>query len=208
MYTADVNKSETYYEHCVPSMMMSSKNPTTVDQSGTFLPINYSDHPAEISPPSYQQQAPMNIYNNFNHHHYYYPNFQDYAYQSSIENNWIRKYDCESQKEYFMANTPPTPSDYCDFEVPQQQIASVKSTAKILSDADKFYYDNSCKSQKDHASNNNNIDYVYNSEFWESEKISKKSSKSDEKLKKSEHFRKDDKKIAKNLKDIDIGKNF
>ncbi|KAG5670231.1 hypothetical protein PVAND_000508 [Polypedilum vanderplanki] len=193
MYTPNVNKSsETYFEHCVPSMF-SNKMTNQSIQSNYF-----SDHQSEFS-----QQTPLNIYNNYNpnfhHHHYYYPNY-DYAYQnSSLEQNWVRKYDCENQKEYFIANTPPTPSDYCDFEVPQQQFDSNKSTVRC--DVEKFYCD-TYKSAKNQI-NNNFIEPCENfGGYWNGDKNSKKCMKIEEKLVKSENSKKD--KNIKRMKHTDF----
>lgn len=87
---------------------------------GNYYPPDYTDN----------GNYPFNIYNNFHHHHYYCSNIDNY--QNSFEQNWIRKYDNENQKEYFTANTP-SPAEFCDFELPQ-----VKSNK---SEVEKYYYD-------------------------------------------------------------------
>lgn len=205
MYTPDMSKSE-FYEHCVPSIMSSK-----ITSNSNYLAPSYSEH-ADSG-----HQTPLNIYNNYNpnfhHHHYYYPNFQDYGYQSSVDHNWVRKYDCENQKEYFIANSPPTPSDYCDFEVPQQQHqidSTLKSASKFINDVDKFFFENPISAYKSHNKdqmNNNNIpNSCDNYSFWESEKNSKKCLKNDEKFNKNELLKKDDKNCGiKITKDSDRG---
>lgn len=195
MFTPEVTQSKSdYFDHFVPSLI-----PSNNLVSSTFLsptPSNYSDA-------ANYQQNPLSIYNNYNpnyhHHHYYFhANFQDYNCNQSQpignyqENgsNWMRKYDYESQKEYLIANTPPTPSECYDFEVPQRVVQSPKPTAaKLFNDLDKIFFDdeNSIKvklNQITRVSCDSNDTYS----FWEneslhSEKALKKNFKSKEKVK-------------------------
>lgn len=175
MFTQEVSQSRSdYFDHFVPSMGACKVNNSLV--SSTFLsptPSNYSDSGS-------YQQSPLSVYNNYNpnyhHHHYYFhPNFPDYGYSAQSignfcengSNSWMRKYDYENQKEYFIASSPPTPSECCDFEVPQRVTQSPKPTAmKIFSDLDKIFFDD--HSEKDQLSNNNQCD-AYS--FWENESL-------------------------------------
>lgn len=158
MFSSEAPKSE-FFEQFVPNKVTSN-----VQQS--FLP-----HSNNISDYSDYQGPPLNIYNNYNpnfhHHHYYYPNFDNYqGYQNALDHSWIRKYDCESQKEYFIANTP-SPAECCDFEVPQQQIINPLRTVKTSNEVEKFFFDTP-KFSKDIENNN----FVDSSEkvSWENEK--------------------------------------
>jgi hypothetical protein len=195
MFTPEVNQSKSeYFDHFVPSMM-----PNNNLISSTFLsptPSNYSDSGS-------YQQSPLSVYNNYNpnfhHHHYYFhANFQDYngnhtqtqAYGNVQDSgsNWLRKYDCENQKEYFIANTPPTPSECCDFEVPQKLEQSSKSTpTKLFHDLDKIFFDDE-NLNKIKTNSSHNAKIVNDSfNFWESEsfcseKSTKKVAKSREKV--------------------------
>lgn len=196
MFTPEVTQSKSdYFEHFVPSMMLNNNL-----VSPTFL----SPTPSTYSDGGSYQQSPLSIYNNYNpnyhHHHYYFhANFQDYNYnqQQSIGShqesgsNWMRKYDYENQKEYFIANTPPTPSECCDFEVPQRIVQSPKPTAaKLFNDLDKIFFDdenlNKMKlNQMTRVSGDSND----TCSFWESEnlfsgKTLKKNFKNKEKIKK------------------------
>jgi hypothetical protein len=144
-----------FYEHFVPNKM------TNIQP--TFAPTAYPDF----------SDTPLNIYNNY-HHHYYYPNNHNLdTYQSSIDHTWIRKFECDNnQKEFFIANTP-SPAEFCDFEVPQQQFFS--KAPKV--DAEKFFFDSpkvSTTSAKDLINNNNFVEN-YKILSWESEKSSVKS---------------------------------
>lgn len=192
MFTPEVTQSKSdYFDHFAPSMMSTKMTNSLV--SSTFLsptPSNYSDSGS-------YQQSPLSIYNNYNpnyhHHHYYFhPTFQDYGYTQPQNANlaengssWMRKYDCESQKDYFIANTPP--SECYDFEVPQRVAQSPKpSTMKLINDLDNIFLDN--QSAKDQLSNNNVDAACENYCFWEnensfSEKQSKKIRKRQEKVK-------------------------
>lgn len=194
MFTQEVTHSKPdYFEHFVPSIV-----PNNNLVPSTFL----SPTPSTYSDPGSYQQSLLSIYNNYNpnyhHHHYYFhANFQDYNcnqpqpignYQEN-GSSWMRKYDCESQKEYFIANTPPTPSECYDFEVPQRTVQSPKPTAaKLFNDLDKIFFDddnlNKVKNQFTKISGDSNDVYS----FWEnenvrSEKALKKTLKSKEKLK-------------------------
>lgn len=197
MFTPELTQSKIdYFDHHVPSLI-TNKTPNSL-VSSTFLsptPSNYSDSGS-------YQQSPLSIYNNYNpnyhHHHYYFhPNFPDYGYNQPQAGNylesgssWMRKYDYENQKEYFIANTPP-PTECYDFEVPQRVEQSPKPTAmKLFNDIDKIFFDDqsSCKSrdQMTISSVPNEPCESYN--FWENEflcsaKVSKKNVKSREKLK-------------------------
>lgn len=142
MFTPDATQTNPdYFDNFAASSKISSSL-----VSSTFLsptPSNYSD--------SSYQQSPLSVYNNYNpnyhHHHYYFhPSFPDYGFSQPPTNsydssaNWLRKFDCESQKEYFIANTPP--SECFDFEVPQRVTQSPKPTAmKLINDLDKIFFD-------------------------------------------------------------------
>lgn len=194
MFTPEVTQLKSdYFDHYVPSIMSNKVNNSLV--SSTFLspaPSNYSDS-------NCYQQSPLSIYNNYNpnyhHHHYYFhPNYQDYSYNQAQNgnlnengSNWMRKYDYESQKEYFIANTPPT--DCYDFEVPQRISQSPKPlVTKLFSDLDKIFFDDQnvdkVKDQLNSSNTSSESCDAYN--FWEnescSENISKKTAKSKEKL--------------------------
>lgn len=162
MYSPEVPQKSEFYEQFVPNKMTSSLQPSFINHP------DYTD---------YQSGPPLNIYNNYNsnyhHHHYYYPNFDNYqGYQNALDHNWIRKFDCESHKEFFTASTP-SPIECCDFEVPQQQPSNLLRPSKPFNDAEKFFVDTP-KSNKVNL-NNNFLD------SWESEKS--KISKDDEKNK-------------------------
>lgn len=197
MFTPEVSQSKSdYFDHYVPSLT-ANKFPNSL-VSSTFLsptPSNYSDS-------GNYQQSPLSIYNtynpNYHHHHYYFhPDFQDYAYNQPQAGNylesgssWMRKYDYESQKEYFIANTPP-PTECYDFEVPQRVAPSPKPTAmKLFNDIDKIFFDdqssNKSRDQMTTSNVSNESSEAYS--FWENEfscsvKVSKKNTKSREKLK-------------------------
>jgi hypothetical protein len=190
MYTPEVLKSDHFYEHSVPSInKISNNNNNSI----------YPDHHADLAN---FQQTPMNVYNNYNpnfhHHYYYYPNNQiNQAYPNSIEHNWIRKYDCENQKEYFIADNP-SPTDFCDFEVPQQK-SQPQNDHKSFSEFS-FESGSLCK-------NNNNF-LSENYGFWESEKSAiKRGVKSDEKCAvKNDDTKKIELKISKDNHHDDRGK--
>lgn len=102
--------------------------------------------------------------------------------------NWMRKYDYENQKEYFIAHTPPTPSECCDFEVPQQVAQSVKPTSlKLFNDIDKIFFDDRDAQKTPLHINNNSSDSCDAYNFWDpsesvcNEKASKKNIKCKEK---------------------------
>lgn len=218
MFTQEVTQSQSdYFDHYVPTLTANKTSNSLV--SSTFLsptPSNYSDS-------GNYQQSPLSIYNNYNpnyhHHHYYFhPNFQDYGYNQLQAGNylesgssWMRKYDYENQKEYFIANTPP-PTECCDFDVPQRIVPSPKPTAmKIFNDIDKIFLDEQSSKLKDQTTNSqtsiigsNETSDVYN--FWENEyscsgKVPKKNTKSREKLKSEDremkNFIKDDDQFTK-----------
>jgi hypothetical protein len=159
MYSPEVPQKSEFYEQFVPNKM------TTTNIQQSFLPhSNYSDY-------SDYQGPPLNIYNNYNpnfhHHHYYYPNFDNYqGYQTPLDHSWMRKFDCENQKEYFIANTP-SPAECCDFEVPQQQQINSLKPSKPLSEPEKFFFDTP-KSSKDIV--NNNFGESCESVNWDDEK--------------------------------------
>lgn len=182
MFTHELSQTRSdYFDHFVPSMGPCKVNNSLV--SSTFL----SPTPSNFSDSGSYQQSPLSIYNSYNpnyhHHHYYFhPNFQDYNYSSqptgnfydTSSNNWMRKYDYENQKEYFIANSPPTPTECCDFEVPQQVAPSPKpATLKLFSDLDKIFFDDQHTSyEKDqHTSNNPTRDSCDAYSFWENENI-------------------------------------
>ena len=177
MFTPEVIHSRSdYYEHFVPS---ANANGNLV--SSTYL----SPTPSNYSEAGSYQQSPMSIFNNYNpnfHHHHYYlhSNFQDHNCQpqsyGNPENgsNWMRKYDYESQKEYFIANTPPTPSECCDFEVPQRMEQSPKPmAAKLFHDLDKIFFDddhlNKIKPQSQITKSAGISNQPFN--FWDSENL-------------------------------------
>jgi hypothetical protein len=208
MFTPEVTHSKSeYFDHFVPSMM-----PNNNLVSSTYL----SPTPSTYSDAGNYQQSPLSIYNNYNpnfhHHHYYFhANFQEYNcnqppqpignYQEN-GSSWMRKYDCESQKEYFIANTPPTPSECYDFEVPQRVVHSPKpTTARLFNDLDKIFFDEE-NLNKVKLSQNTNEPYS----FWEnsnlcSEKPLKKNYKNKEKAK-TENFVKVEAKSGKQNKRI------
>lgn len=190
MFTPEVQQPKVdYFDHFAPSMMASNVNSLV---SSTYLsptPSNYSD------PGSYQQ-SPMSIYNNYNpnyhHHHYYFhANFPDYGYNQQTNasfhdngSNWMRKYDYESQKEYFIANTPP--SECYDFEVPQRISPSPKpTTTKLFHELDKIFFDEQHENKVKCQVNNNPTNMCEAYSFWDegSEKLTKKIGKTKEKFK-------------------------
>lgn len=182
-----------YYDHFAQSVTPNKISNGLV--SSTFL----SPTPSNFSDSGTFQQSPLSVYNNYNpnyhHHHYYFhANLQDYGYNQPLSgsfhengSNWMRKYDCENQKEYFIANTPPT--DCYDFEVPQKIEESPKAPAmKMFNDLDKMFFDDPHSIKiKDHSNNSNETCDHFN--FWDNqspcltEKVSKKIFKSKEKLK-------------------------
>ena len=191
MFTPEKTQLKTdYYDYFVASMVPNKISNGLV--SSTFL----SPTPSNYSEPGNYQQSPLSVYNNYNpnyhHHHYYFPsNFQDYGYNQPLNenlhengSNWMRKYDCESQKEYFIANTPPT--ECYDFEVPQRTVESPKPMAmKLLNDLDRIFFDehNTIK-VKDQLNNNSSDPFnCWDNEISYSEKILKKTSKGKEKPK-------------------------
>lgn len=192
MFSHEVTQSKfDYFDHFLPSPIPNKITNNLI--SSTFL----SPTPSTYSDSGSYQQSPMSIYNNYNpnyhHHHYYFPSsLQDYGYsqqQSGFYDNgssWLRKFDTESQKEYFLASTPPMPSECCDFEVPQRAAQSPKpNEAKLFSDLDKiFFEDRNATKVKDHNNSNNSYDAC---SFWGSEKLcnEKTSKKSFDALEKS-----------------------
>lgn len=100
----------------------------------------------------------------------------------------MRKYDYESQKEYFIANSPPTPSECYDFEVPQRIAQSPKPTAaKLFNDLEKIFFDDE-NMNKVKLNEITRADSSCAYSFWEneslnSEKNAKKGFKSKEKVK-------------------------
>lgn len=150
----------------------------------TFLsptPSNYSDY-------GNYQQSPMHVYNNYNpnyhHHHYYFPTFQDYGiHQQQITNyhenssSWMKRVENEGTKDYFItANTPPTPSDCYDFEVPRGVSHSPQPSAlKLINDLDKIFFDDEICTKTKSTTN----------EFWDTEITQQKveTKKSEMKLK-------------------------
>jgi len=154
-----VGKSESYYDHT----QSASSNFTSLVPSSFLSPT-----PSYTDSMCYQSQPPVNIYNsnfnpNYHHHHYYYP--LNGSQEST--SNWMRRYDYDNQ--YFIANTPPTPTECCDFEVPQQPPSATPSprpsTMKILNDLDKIFFDdqvvNKCKEQI-----NSEVCEGYGNSFW------------------------------------------
>lgn len=193
MFTPEVTQSKSdYFDHFVPTMATNKVNHNFV--SSTYLsptPSNYSDSGTNY------QQSPLSVYNNYNpnyhHHHYYFhANFQEYGYnqtnQSYQDNgsNWLRKYDYENQKEYFIANTPP--SECCDFEIPQRTSQSPRpSTTKLFSELDKIFFDDQNGMKVKETVTNNSLCESYSS-LWDERKPSsgkspKKTQKSKEKSK-------------------------
>lgn len=160
MYTPDLATKSDIYDHFVTNKISNVQS--------TFLPSsNYSD---------YSDSGPLNIYNNYNpnfhHHHYYYPNFEScHGYQNSIDHNWIRKFDYENQKEYFTANTP-SPAEFCDFEIPQQQSNNnFQKTSKLHNEVDKYFFDTSKSSLINKDLLNNNLVEPCKITTLESEKL-------------------------------------
>lgn len=184
MFTQEVTQSRSeYFDHFMPSMASSKMNSDNL-VSSTFLSPTFSE-------PVNTQPGPLNVYNNYNpnyhHHHYYFhPNYQDYGLAqqpNALENSssWFRKYDHESQKEYFIANTPP--SCDIDFEVPQRISSSPKPTAaKLFNDLDKIFFDDPIGCAKSNQSYQEPVYSLWGSESSCSEKIVKKSGKSREKV--------------------------
>lgn len=176
MFTPEVTQPKSdYFDHFVANKASQSLI------SSTFLsptPSNYSDAGNGF------HQSPMSIYNNYNpnyhHHHYYFhPNYQDYGFShqdnGSVHENgssWMRKYDYENHKEYFIANTPPTPSECCDFEVPQRIAPSPKPTVtKLFNDLDNIFFDDSNVNKvKDQLNINSNSGSSCDAfSFWDNE---------------------------------------
>lgn len=206
MFSSDVTRNDFFQEHCVP------QHKTTSFES-TYSGINYREYPSDVA--NYQQTTPLNIYNNYNpnyhHHHYYYPNFhnfQDYPYQNSpAENNWIKKYEYDSQKELYSSNVS-TSGDYCEFEVPQQSVNPSKTAEKVSTDVEKFYCDSlisSSKSPKD-STNNNFMDSYESYDIWESERKSIKCAKGHEKVKKNESLKGSEKNFNSSDELSDLGR--
>lgn len=149
---------------------------------------NYPQYSDQLStnPANPYNPGHVNIYNNYNpnyhHHHYFYhPNCNDYGYSpapvnqnrtltSETNSNWLRKYDYETQKEYFIANTPPTPSD-CDFEVPQQihhllpPISDPRPT--ILSDLDHIFLEDQSYKAKESCQIDRMVEHCDGYNFWD-----------------------------------------
>lgn len=161
MYSSDISRNDYFQEHCVPQHKGTAYEPS-------FTGINYPEYPSEVTG---YQQTPLNIFNNYNpnfhHHHYYYPNFQDYGYQN--DQNWIKRYDCDSQKDYYSA-TSSSSIDFCEFEVPQH--ATKPSDKSVTTEIDKFYSDNLVSSSKSHKelTNNNYMESFESFELWNSDK--------------------------------------
>lgn len=210
MFTQEVTQSRSdYFDHFVPAAVSNKMTNSLV--SSTFL----SPTPSTYSDAGSCQQSPLNIYNNYNpnyhHHHYYFhPNYQDYGYNQQQpsnlhenNSNWLRKFDYESQKEYFIANTPP--AECCDFEVPQQRVSpSLKpTTTKLFNDLDKIFFDDQI-STKVHINNINYQEPFTPFSLWDgesscSEKLIKKCAKIKEK---SKSEAKNELKLSKNSKRI------
>lgn len=117
----------------------------------------------------------------------------------------MRKFDCESQKEYLIANTPP--SECFDFEVPQRKISQSPNPAavKLINDWDKIFFDDQNVNKVKDQLNNNVTDPCESYGFWNlencsSEKQSRKKIKTEGKLKVDDKFSKPVKRIeAKGL---------
>lgn len=191
MFTPDVTPD--YFDQFVASSKM---NNSLV--SSTFL----SPAPSNFSDSSYQQ-SPLSVYNNYNpnyhHHHYYFhPNFQDYGYGQAPSSyhdgttSWLKKFDFETQKEYYISNTPP--SDCVDFEVPQRASPSPKPAIKLITDLDKIFFDDQIVSRPI----NNLIESCDPYTFWNTESCA--SGKPSGKRRKSEGKPKS--KISKTVKMI------
>lgn len=176
MFTSEVHSRTDFLDHFAPAIAPHIAN-SNLMPSSVLSPTqsNFSDSGS-------YQQSPLSIYNNYNpnfhHHHYYFhSNFQDYSGYNQSQNGsihetgWMRKYDCESQKEYFIAHTPPTPSECCDFEVPQRITQSPKpTTMKLFSDLDKiFCVDHAVSVEKNQVNNNNIGDSCDSYSFWDNE---------------------------------------
>lgn len=187
MFTQEVTQSRSeYFDHYAGSPVANKMTNNLV--SSTFL----SPTPSTYSDSGSCQQSPLNIYNNYNpnfHHHYYFHPNMDYGYnqpQSASfqdnNSNWLRKYDYESQKEYFFANTPP--AECYDFEVPKRVSNSPKPTSlRLFSDLDRIFNDDPSFTK---LSENPYQESCHASSLWDidslcSEKIVKKSAKSKEK---------------------------
>lgn len=172
MFSSDIASAKSdFYDHHYGLQTQPSKgfnNNYCPSVPSTFIsPPNYSDS-------AIFSQTPLSIYNNYSpnfHYHHYYQNFPvDCGYHCQVPtngnlqdntSNWMRKYDYDNQKEYFIANTPPTPSECCDFEVPQQiqhPNVSPKPPPRIFNDIDKIFFDD----QKD-----SNFPIAGGQSFWE-----------------------------------------
>lgn len=136
-----------YYEHSAGSY----DNRTNGYLPSSFLSPTPSNSSADYG--SYQQ-SPLHVCNNFNpnyhHHHYYFhPTIQEFGVnqQQNVNfENYPRRLDYENHQKIdyssIAANTPPTPRDYCDFEVPQAATLSSKPSAlKLINDLDKIFFD-------------------------------------------------------------------
>lgn len=186
MFTQDVTQSRSeYFDHYAPSAVTNKMANNLV--SSTFL----SPTPSTYSDSGSCQQSPLNVYNNYNpnfHHHYYFPNM-DYGYtqQQSASfqdsnSNWLRKYDFESQKEYFIANTPP--AECYDFEVPKRVSSSPKpSSFRLFNDLDRIFTEEPSftKTPESHCQESCNTAGLWDVESLYSEKAVKKSVRSKDK---------------------------
>jgi Homeodomain len=126
----------------------------SISRSNNLIPTTFlSPTPSNYSDYGNYQQSPLHVYNNYNpnyhHHHYYFPTFQDYGiHQQHITNynenspSWIKRVENDGSRDYFIANTPPTPNDCYDFEVPQGVSQSPQPSAlKLINDLDKIFFD-------------------------------------------------------------------
>lgn len=136
-----------YYEHSGQSFDGRSSN---------YLPSSFLSPTPSNSSSDFgnYQQSPMRVCNNFNpnyhHHHYYFhPTIQDFGINQqqnvNYQGNYSRRWEYENQQksDYFMnASTPPTPNEYCDFEVPQAVSSPTKPSAlKLINDLDKIFFE-------------------------------------------------------------------
>ncbi|CRK94964.1 CLUMA_CG008452, isoform A [Clunio marinus] len=213
MYSPETTQSKCeYFDHLIPSYNLNKMNSNLISSTTS----NFSDH-------GNYQQNPLSVYNNYNpnyhHYHYYFPpTLQEYGYNQQQpanfhddfnNSNWMRKYENESQKDYLLPNTPPTPSECCDFEVPQRITTSLKTNEiKLFNDLEKLFPDD----RSEVKVTNNNLSESYEAcSFWDSEltsnekKIAKKSPqiRSKSRIEVSWKNEKNGKRIAKSLNSPD-----
>lgn len=112
---------------------------------------------------------------------YGYSQQQSASFQDN-NSNWLRKYDYESQKEYFIANTPP--AECYDFEVPKKVSSSPNpSSFRLFNDLDRIFTEDPSftKISESNYQESCNATNLWDIEGLYSEKIVKKPVRSREK---------------------------